>query len=324
MRVILLMALIAILSGCTDSQTADPQSVSYLPGKHLWAVDWHPTKDQCVVGGSLDSVCVISTDDQRILESFPFLGTITKTKWHPTANKVAVSVQDGLSAPSILNLDTRQLTELDSICPAGARAIGWNQPGDLLAVGDYDGYLIIFDSTGTFLRKINTHQKGLIGLEWHPEENLVVAVGEKITWYHLDLDSLSTIEDRPEEILMLCVGWHPDGKLFVTGDYGDNTIPYPALLQYWSYDGQLLHSIEESQAECRNLTWSNDGELLATASEKVRLWNREGEVVRAEESEALLWGIDWKKDGSQLVATDVEGRVLFWDRELRRVNLGEN
>jgi WD40 repeat protein len=72
-------------------------------------------------------------------------------KWHPTKNKLAISVQDGLSKSTILNLDNDESIELDSITNDGARAIGWNHSGNLLAVGDYDGYLTIFDEKGRIL-----------------------------------------------------------------------------------------------------------------------------------------------------------------------------
>ena len=249
----------------------------------------------------------------------PYKGTITKTKWHPTKNKLAISVQDGKSKSTILHLDNDETIELDSVTMDGARAIGWNHAGDLLAVGDYDGYLTIFDEKGNVIKKINTNQKSIIGLDWHPDESLIVAVGEYITLYHYELDSLKHIEDRSEEVLMLCVAWHPNGKFFVTGDYGDFENHYPPLLQYWTYDGQRIKLIQESKAEYRNIKWSGDGDLLATASEKIRLWNKDGDLVAEETTKNLLWGIDWSEDASKLVATDEKGKIIFWDRNLIRL-----
>ncbi|MEM9824222.1 MAG: WD40 repeat domain-containing protein, partial [Bacteroidota bacterium] len=210
---------------------------------------------------------------------------------------------------------------LDSITMYGARAIGWNHSGDLLAVGDYEGYLILFDEQGKVLKKIDTNEKAIIGLDWHPSENLIAAVGEKITLYHYESDRLEYIKDREEaiETLMLCVAWHPSGQFFVTGDYGDFVHDYPPLLQYWTYEGQKVKAIKKSKAELRNLKWSSDGALLATASEKIRLWNEAGDLVAEKATPDLLWGIDWNSDGSQLVATDVQGRILFWDRTLEKL-----
>ncbi len=305
--------------GCKQTQKEEKQQSESNEQWFYWSVDWHPNKDQFVVGGSEDTLRVFSADNFKLLESYPYKGTITKAKWHPTKNKLAVSVQDGKSFSTILNLDNNQSIKLDSVSIEGARAIGWNHSGGLLAVGDYEGYLTLYDETGSFLKKVNTNQKSIIGLDWHPDENLIVAVGEKIILYNYESDSLNHIEDRNKEVLMLCVDWHPNGKFFVTGDYGDFEYHYPPLLQYWTYDGQKIKSIEESKAEFRNIKWSSDGELLATASEKIRLWNKDGDLVAEEATENLLWGIDWKEDASKLVATDGNRKIIFWDENLTRL-----
>jgi WD40 repeat protein len=305
--------------GCKPTQKEQSPNPPNNSPYFYWSVDWHPNKDQIVVGGTEDTLRLFSVNNSKPIRNYPYKGTITKTKWHPTKNKLAISVQDGLSASKILDLDNDQSIELDSVSIDGARAIGWNYSGKLLAVGDYEGFLTLYDETGIFLKRINTDQKSIIGLDWHPNENLIVAVGEKITLYDYESGSLKHIEDRTESILMLCVAWHPNGKFFVTGDYGDFEYHYPPLLQYWTYDGQKTKSIERSQAEYRNIKWSNDGELLATASEKIRLWNKEGDLVAEESTSNLLWGIDWKDDGSALVATDEKGKIIFWDRNLNKI-----
>jgi WD40 repeat protein len=319
MRVFFVIILLSTIWGCKHPPEKESQNFERNDRRWFWSVNWHPNKDQFVVGGSQDTLRLFSANHFQPLKNYPYQGTITKTKWHPTKNKLAISVQDGKSKSTILNLDNDERIELDSITNDGARAIGWNHSGDLLAVGDYDGYLTLFDEKGNFIKRINTNQKGIIGLDWHPDENLIVAVGEKITWYHYELDSLKNIEDRSEEILMLCVAWNPNGEFFVTGDYGDFEYHYPPLLQYWTYDGLRIKSIEESKAEFRNMKWSGDGGLLATASEKIRLWDKDGELVAEDTAKNLLWGIDWNEDSSKLVATDEKGRILFWDRHLIRL-----
>ena len=305
---------------CQQDSKGDSQSLPDREDWFYWAVEYHPSKEQFIVGGSNDTFLrIYSSKNFQLLKNIPFKGTITKTKWHPSQNKIAISVQDGKSKPSILDLDTNENFELDSITMDGARAIGWNHTGDLLAVGDYEGFLTIFDHSGEFVTKIDTDQKSIIGLDWHPNNNLIAAVGEKIILYDFESDKLRYIEDREEEVLMLCVDWHPNGRFFVTGDYGDFIEHYPPLLQIWTIDGQRIKSIEESESEYRNIEWSNDGELLATASEKIRLWNVDGNLVDEKATESLLWGIDWSKDGRQLVATDESGNVIMWDRSLTRL-----
>lgn len=316
MRVFFIIILMSLIWGCKQTQKEEVQNYEKNKPQFFWSVDWHPYKDQFVVGGMQDTLRLFSANNLGLIRNYPYKGTITKTKWHPTKNKLAIAIQDGKSKSTILNLDNEESIELDSIINEGARAIGWNHSGELLAVGDYEGYLTIFDEKGNFLKRINTNQKSIIGLDWHPDENLIVAIGERIILYHYEMDTLKNIEDRNEEVLMLCVAWNPNGKFFVTGDYGDFVYHYPPLLQYWNYDGQRIKSIEESKAEYRNIKWSVEGDILATASEKIRLWDKAGNLVAEETAGNLLWGIDWNEDASKLVATDEKGKIIFWDRNL--------
>lgn len=324
MRVLPILIFLTALWGCKQAPTAESQQAPKAKHWYFWSVDWHPKEDRLVVGGSNDTYLgLFAAHPLQQLKKYPYKGTITNTQWHPSQHKVALSVQDGKSNSAILNLDTGERIELDSISIEGARAIGWNHTGELLAVGDNNGFLTLFDQTGKFLKQIDTNQKGIMGLDWHPDQNLVVAVGDYISLYQYEGDSLTHIEDRSEAVLMLCVDWHPDGAFFVTGDYGDFIDHHPPLLQYWRYDGHRIKAIAESQAEYRNISWSSDGELLATASEKIRLWNKEGELVAQDTAQNLLWGLDWNADASKIVATDDNRTIILWDRTLNRLADGQ-
>ena len=312
--------LLIILCTTIACRQSDNQKNSVLEKSNkwfFWSVDWHPTKNQVVVGGSNDSYLkVLSTKNYEELQSWPYEGTITQTKWHPTKNKIAIAVQDNKSKLAILNIDKNSKEELIGITSDGARAIGWNSSGNILAVGDNEGYLSFFDENANLLRSVDTGQKGLLSLDWHPSQDVIVTVGERIAIYNFETDSLEQIEDRNEEVLMLSVSWNPNGKIFVTGDYGDYIERYPPLLQYWTYDGNKIISIAKSKAEYRNVKWSHNGEFLATASEKLRIWSNKGDLIDEKKTENLLWGIDWNENDDRLVTTDEGGNIIFWTNNL--------
>lgn len=319
MKKILFFLIAILVVGCIKNQK---ESIQQTEKKEwwLWTAGWHPNANEIVVGGTQDTLRLFSTKESRLLKNYPVKGTITKTKWHPTKNILAFSVQGGKSKTSILNIDIGKRIELDSINDFGVRAIDWNKNGDFLAVGDYDGIIGIFNIEGRLVKRIATEQKGIMGLDWHPSKDIIVAVGEKITLYDLSSDSLRHIEDRENEVLMLCVEWHPSGEQFVTGDYGDFEHNYPPLLQFWSANGVKIKTVEKSKAEYRNLKWTKDGTLLATASEKLRLWDKNGDLVLEKPVRNLLWGIDWNSDDSKLVTTDGKGLIHIWDRNLKKID----
>jgi WD40 repeat protein len=277
----------------------------------LWTANWSPNNSQISVGGTQDTLRLFSSETYQLTDNIPLRGTITQAKWHPIKNKLAISMQDKKSKSLILDPISKKQIVLDSLDEFGARAIGWNNKGELLAVGDYSGFLNIYNENGGIIKRINTKQKGLIGLDWHPEKNIITVVGERISIYDFDNDSIYDIKPRKEDVLMLCVAWNPNGEFFVTGDYGDFEKDSPPLLQFWSANGENLRNIDKSKAEFRNIKWSKDGKFLATASESLRLWNENGELLKESESGNLLWGIDWNKSDSKIVTTDGKGKIII-------------
>lgn len=136
----------------------------------LWTANWNPNNNQISVGGTQDTLRLFSSETYQLIDNIPLRGTITKTKWHPIKNKLAISMQDEKSKSLILDPISKEQIVLDSLDESGARAIGWNNKGELLAVGDYSGFLNIYNESGGIIKRINTKQKGLIGLDWHPKK----------------------------------------------------------------------------------------------------------------------------------------------------------
>lgn len=278
----------------------------------LWTAAWSPDGRSVAVGGSYNTLRIFSGTQLEPTKNYPVKNTITKLKWHPTLPLLAVATQLSPQKPFLLNLETDERTVLDSTAIYGVRAIGWNADGSLLAIGDNEGRLSLFSKDGTWIRTIDLEQKSITGLDWHPSKNILATVGHHIALYDVDQDKITAITPRPEDVLMLCVAWHPSGAFFATGDYGDYDKKYPPLLQFWSADGQKIKDIAGSNAEYRNLRWSPDGKRLATASDALRIWSIDGALLSESASDALLWGLDWSPDGRQIVTTDANGAVLRW------------
>jgi len=118
---------------------------------------------------------------------------------------------------------------------------------------------------------------------------------------------------------MLCVEWHPSGEFFVTGDYGDFIQDYSPLLIFWDKDGRKIREIEKSKAEYRNLKWTRQGDLLATASDKVRTWTKEGDLIKERNMGSLLWGIDWNDKDEKIVVSSEDGKVFILNRDLKKL-----
>ena len=246
-------------------------------------------------------------------------GTVTKVKWHPSRILLGVALQSGTEGTFLVDPRSGPKTYLDSISPEGARGLTWSPDGEYLAVGDNEGYLLIYSSEGRLLRRRKVQPKAIIDLSWHPDRQLLATVGSGIGLYDFAADSTHYYASRDIPVLLLSVAWHPEGEVFVTGDYGDEDLGNPPLLQFWTVNGKLLHQDSSSRAEYRNLRWSPDGQVLASASDGIRYWSEEGRELMHTLDNRYVWGLAWNETGDLITATTGDGRTYVFTRSLEFV-----
>lgn len=308
---IIINFLIIILCNQTFAQNSITKEI-------LWTTDWSPNGKFIAIGGNIDTLKIYNERDLKPFKSFNIKNTITRIKWHPSKNIIAVSTQMSGDKSSIINLDTNEKIELNGISPDGARGIDWNNTGEYLAVGDNDGQILIYTIKGELIKKFNNENtKGIMAIDWHPQKNTLTTVTDKIRFYDIDGNLLKSIKHRQEEVMLLSIAWHKSGTFFVTGDYGDEKDK--SLLQYWDENGKLLQSIDISKAEYRNLTWNSKGSRLATASDALRIWDTNGKLVSEGNSKDYLWGVSWNKQGNKIITSSMEQNIILWNNKAERI-----
>ncbi len=284
----------------------------------LWTTDWSPNGKFIAIGGNVDTLKIFSAKSLCAVKSFPIKNTITRVKWHPTKNILAVATQLSEDKSAIYNLENNEKIELTGISPDGARGIDWNYNGEYLAVADNDGQVLIYKFSGELVRKFtNENTKGITALDWHPTKNILITVGDKIRIFDIEGNLLKSIKHRPENVMLLSVAWHNSGDFFVTGDYGDEVDK--SLLQYWDEQGNLIKSVDVSLGEYRNLTWNRNGNRLATASDALRIWDKDGNLIAQGNSIDYLWGVSWNKKGNKIITSSLEQRIILWNNNALKI-----
>jgi len=284
----------------------------------LWTTDWSPNGKYIAIGGNVDSLKIYNNRNLKISWSIPVKNTITRVKWHPSINIIAVTTQMSGEKSFIFNFETNEKIELNGISADGARGIDWNYDGAYLAVADNDGQILIYDIKGKLIRKfVNENTKSITALDWHPKKNILTTVTDKIRFFDMEGNLLKSIKHRQEEVLLLSIAWHKTGDFFVTGDYGDEKDK--SLLQYWNEQGELLKTIDISKGEYRNLAWNSKGDKLASASDALRIWDIKGNLVSVGNSEDYLWGVSWNKKGNRILTSSLEQRIILWNKNAKRI-----
>lgn len=285
----------------------------------LWTTDWSPNGKYIAIGGNVDSLKIYKQGNLKTYKSFPVKSTITRVKWHPSLNIIAVTTQMSDEKSFIINLETNEKIELNDISPDGARGADWNYTGEYLGVADNDGQVLIYNTKGKLIKKfvnqINS-TKGITALAWHPKKNILTTVTDKIRFLDINGNLIKSIKHRPEDVMLLSIAWHKSGDFFVTGDYGDEKDK--SLLQYWNEKGELIKSIDISKGEYRNLAWNPKGNRLASASDALRIWDTKGNLISEGESKDYLWGVSWNEQGNRIITSSLEQRIILWNKKAKR------
>ncbi|HKQ73236.1 MAG TPA: protein kinase [Blastocatellia bacterium] len=110
------------------------------------------------------------------------------------------------------------------------------------------------------------------------------------------------------------VQFSPDGKTLAIGGTGDLAV---RLLDVETFN--LSANLRGSSADILNLTFSNDGKLLAAGARNgfVRLWDVASRELRQsyEGHVGLVWSVGFAPDGKSIASAGQDRRLRFWDKE---------
>lgn len=284
----------------------------------LWSIAFSSDGNNMAYGGSDGVLHRRGLNAPFLHDSLRIVGTITRVVWHPKLPVLAVCTQLSAQAPFIIDYRNGRQIPLLGIAADGARGMTWNSEGTQLALGDNDGRISIFDSSGTRLRTFTSGStKSLTALAWQPKSDMLVALGDSIRMLRSSGEIIHVWAHRTQPVLLLSVAWHPSGRFFVTGDYGDTELGLKPWLQFWNADGSAIRTVTGSEAEYRNMEWNASGSRLATTSDALRIWSSDGRLQHTGSASSLLWGLSWRFDGRQLLSSSLDGRVQFWNARAR-------
>lgn len=278
----------------------------------LWTADYSPDGKFYAVGGNDSLLKLYQANDHKLLHSYNLSAPVQFLDWHKESRLLAIALAD--KPAQILDVTTGKFKHLNG--STGGRALDWKDDGQLLAVGNNDKTLQIWSKEGELVKVIKKgDNKTYLSVEWHPTKNIILTGSDKIRIFDSSGKLLQSIKHRQEETPILTVRWHPNGMFFATGDYGEPENNIESLLQFWNADGVLVKTMHGSKAEYRNIRWNKSGELLATASDALRLWSKSGQVIYSGKSEDLLWGIDWDPQSNTMITSSKEGKIKIWTKK---------
>lgn len=296
----------------------------------LWTASMSHNGRYLAIGGDRQILEITDLIEQVNISQTP--GVTTCAAWHPQKDILAtVGWEEESGNNHLYNFErgdsslslSEAMEQIDKVLPipGGARHIAWNHDGSLLASANNDGTVSIMTEQGELIRTISRpNAKSNVYIDWLPGKDYFMVLSDSMWMYDTAGTRIYELEHRDQEpgfSLLLCSKWHPGGRYFAVGDYGHEEKGVKPLLQFWSTEGELTRTIEGHEAEIRNMAWSPDGSKLATASDALRIFSKDGELLHTGASKHNLWGIDWHNDS--IVTSSMKGEVAFWNEQAERL-----
>ncbi len=287
----------------------------------LWDVAWSPDGERLAVGGDpgvLHLLDARSLEETARLDLLPRYGmsSVQRLRWHPDGRRLAVAGADGMPSGFWTPDDDAWIPFWRPVeASTQGRAVAWMPDGRVVVAG-YDEQLSFWHADGRpdTVRNALT-DKSFVAVDVRTADGAVLALSETLirTGPRGALKERSAV--RGESVLPLAVRWSPSGERYALGDYGDTDRDLPPLVQVRNADGRTLWSDTAGAAPVRNVAWSPDGQRLAAASDRLRIWSADGALLHVGDVPAWLWGVAWSPDGTRLATTDDVGFLRLWSAE---------
>jgi len=149
--------------------------------------------------------------------------------------------------------------------PAEVRHLAFSPDGELLATGDRDGFIRLWDHDGQLVNKTNENQSPLIHLQL-ADEILPNALNGGIPtlsfWRLSQWEQLSAGHRSQMAVIQLS----PDGYLIAGADE-------KGQIHLWRSDGTLLRILPGNGTLVANLAFSDDGQMLVAAGTDLQVWD---------------------------------------------------
>lgn len=217
-----------------------------------------------LASGSFDkSVCIFTLDKDRLNKEITFKGhggSVDQLCWHQT-NCDLLSTASG--DKSVRIWDTRVQKSVATIPTKGENInITWAPNGETIAVGNKEDLVTFIDARTFKIRAEEQYNFEVNEISWNNTSDLFFLTNGQGCIHILsypDLELQHVLKAHPGTCI--CIEFDPTGKYFATGSAD-------ALVSLWDVDElACLRMFSRMDWPVRTISFSHDGQLLASASE---------------------------------------------------------
>ncbi|MDV3351637.1 NB-ARC domain-containing protein [Leptothoe sp. LEGE 181152] len=192
-------------------------------------------------------------------------------------------------------------------------ALAVNPDNTLLAVGDLQGHILIWDlETYNHLETINGHPESVFSVEFSPDGKYLLSGSGDATlklWQTTNYQCIQTFQGHHQTVMS--VAFSPNGEQIVSAGVDKR-------IKLWDItSGRCVRTLKGHNGAIRAITFAQTKPILASASfdNTVKLWNWEtGQCINTLVGHTQgVWSVDFGPDDHLLVSSSNDHSVRVWD-----------
>lgn len=225
----------------------------------------------------------------------------------------------------LISLHSFTLAEGELSTDTAISSVAWSPNGTLLAAGDYEGFVRIWNAeTTSILYEFEAGTQAVYAVTWNPDGDQVAAGnydGSIHIWDVKNGELLHALQPYRPEIFALT--WTPDGSKIIAGT------PEVITLHVWdSETGKLLGDYRSGGTI--DISWTSDGTRMATANpggsaqildgttfELLERFSIPGSVVGGQGRDVYI--TQWDPTDTLVAIGSLNGVVRIWNPSSDRI-----
>lgn len=275
-----------------------------------------PLIDESLLGNTLPMSEVIARENAASLTEFARLGRgrPQQASWSTDSGSVYLATTAGVYVLDVETGDNAKVIQSDTLLSA----VAINETGDLLATGDWEGTIQVWDAeTGQLIHRIPTSDGLVRELAFNPNSNLLASIG---SFWGIPIRIIDAESGRAVRNL----SGHPEGIWDIEFNSGGNRLVSAGedgSARVWDITtGGMIGSFANDSAEgsniASNVAFHPDGQYIAVAEGgpegTVTLWDIQSkELIDTNPFSGYVTSLSFEPSGETL-AVAVEETVQFW------------
>ncbi|MEO0924242.1 MAG: caspase family protein [Cyanobacteria bacterium J06643_13] len=201
---------------------------------------------------------------------------------------------------------------------------------DIIAINSNYGVLTLWNFKGQLLETINVSQNDIRKLFFSSDGQTIITTDydQNIKLWNTEGNLLNTFKYKEDQSL----AFSPNGKVIAL--WKESTRDYIILnnnnvIELWSIEGELIHTLEGHDFEIDSVKFSPDGKFVVSISydNTIKLWSMEGKLIRTLEGHNDdANSIEFSPDSKTIVSISDDNTIKLWsiEGELIRTLEGHN